>query len=91
MARQDERTTTSAHAEPTDDVEWLAAQHRLACYRKYAHDLPADGGVATISSTVARARARREERARPAAPRPTTLCEVHFIELSASGSCALCE
>ncbi|MBK9477249.1 MAG: hypothetical protein IPL94_13790 [Tetrasphaera sp.] len=69
------------------DVDELAAAHRLLCYRKYATDLPADGGEAALAPKLAAARARRESTHRT----PAALCPEHFMELSASGVCAACE
>lgn len=34
------------------DVELLAAEHRLLCYRRYATDVPVDGGLATLTPQV---------------------------------------
>jgi hypothetical protein len=38
---------------PGEDIEDYAAQHRLLCYKRYAADLPADGGHATLTREVA--------------------------------------
>ncbi|MEP6697641.1 MAG: hypothetical protein ABJA34_12320 [Pseudonocardiales bacterium] len=74
--------------DPDADVDDLAAHHRLLCYRAYAADLPTDGGVAAHTPQVAAARARRKH-SEPAAPGP--ICPMHFMELSATGVCAICE
>jgi hypothetical protein len=74
--------------DPETDVDDLAAYHRLLCDRAYAADLPGDGGAAALTPQVAAARARRRLSA-PVAPRP--VCPIHFMELSASGVCAVCE
>lgn len=81
------RAPKSIAADPDADVDDLAAEHRLLCYQKYATDLPADGGSATLTPTVAEARTRR--RATSAPPRP--VCPIHFVELSATGLCGSCE
>lgn len=81
------RAPKSVVSDPDADVEQLAAEHRLLCYRAYANDLPADGGQATVTPQVAEARA-RQRRANPA-PRP--LCPTHFVELSATGICDMCD
>lgn len=81
------RAPKSVLSAPDADVDDLAAEHRLLCYRKYASELPSDGGIATVTPTVAQARPRR--RGVIATPRP--VCGVHFIELSATGLCGLCD
>jgi len=81
------RAPKSVESDPVADVDQLAAEHRLLCYRAYAQDLPADGGVAALTPQVA-ARKARQRRSEPVAP---ARCPIHFMELSASGSCALCE
>jgi hypothetical protein len=74
--------------DPDADVDDLAAFHRLLCYRAYAADLPPDGGTTALTPQVAAARARRK-RSEPVAPRPS--CPIHFMELSVTGVCAMCE
>lgn len=71
----------------TGDVDEIAAYHRLLCYRKYASDLPDDGGTPALTPQVAEARERRRSASRPPAKR----CPEHFLELSATGVCGLCE
>ena len=80
------RAPKSVDVDPTDDVDELAAAHRLLCYRKYATDLPPDGGKPALTPKLVEARARRMA-TRPAAK----LCPVHFLELSATGVCSLCD
>jgi len=72
---------------PGEDIEYYAAQHRLLCYRKYAADLPADGGRPMLTKAEAQRRARREAQEPPR----RALCPVHFTELPASGRCDYCE
>ena len=81
------RAPKSVPADPEADVDDLAAAHRLLCYRKYAADLPANGGVPALTPKIAEARARRSMASRPAAK----LCPVHFIELSVTGVCGTCD
>ncbi|HJG80596.1 MAG TPA: hypothetical protein K8V08_09325 [Brevibacterium senegalense] len=72
---------------PDADVEELAAEHRLLCYRRYAADLPADGGTPTLTAQVSAARSRRAR----TEPRPRATCPTHFVELSATGVCSDCD
>ncbi|MGL5810638.1 MAG: hypothetical protein ACRCYQ_11895 [Nocardioides sp.] len=81
------RAPKSVDVDPAADFDDLAADHRLLCYRKYAADLPADGGRPALTPKVAEVRARRMAHSRPAAK----LCPDHFIELSATGECSLCD
>lgn len=81
------RAPKSVAADPNADVDQLAAEHRLLCYREYAEDLPADGGVAALTPQVA-ARTARQRKAEPPA-RP--VCPIHFEELPATGVCGSCE
>lgn len=78
------RAPKSVDVDPSADVDELAAAHRLLCYQKCATDLPAGGGIPTLTPKVAEARAKRKAQARPAP------CPKHFIELSATGECSLC-
>jgi hypothetical protein len=82
------REPKSTMDDPDTDVDDLAAYHRLLCYRAYAADLPSDGGAPALTPQVAAARVRRRQSA-PAAPR--AICPIHFMELSTSGVCAVCE
>lgn len=67
-----------------EDPEVHAAEVRLDCYRKYAHDLPADGGRAELTSQEA---ARRRA---AAPPKPIPLCPVHHMALPTTGICDEC-
>ncbi|MCH8562026.1 hypothetical protein LTI14_02145 [Nesterenkonia sp. YGD6] len=69
------------------NVEDLAAQHRLLCYKAYADDLPADGGAATLTPQVVKARSLK----RTPAEKPRAICEIHYLEMSANGACGQCE
>lgn len=73
--------------DPNADVDDLAASHRLLCYRKYASDLPPDGGQARLTPQLVQARSRRSDADRP----PAQLCPTHFMELSVTGVCSLCD
>ena len=81
------RAPKSVDVDPAADVDELAADHRLLCYKKYAVDLPADGGKPALTPKVAEARARRTMQSRPTAK----LCPKHFMELSTTGECSLCD
>lgn len=94
-------TPTSADIElPTvtadSDVELHAAEHRLLCYRKYATDLPDDGGTAALPQHLVDSReraARKAERARIAArdEAPKPVCPSCFTQLPANGHCWQCD
>lgn len=81
------RAPKSVRVDSAADVDELAADHRLLCYRKYATDLPVDGGKPALTPKVAQARAKRAAHSRPA----PELCPSHFIELSITGECSLCD
>ena len=77
----------SVSSDPSIDVDDFAAQHRLLCYQRYAVDLPADGGVPTLTPRVIESRARRAK----GSEKQRAICPEHFMELSATGACAECE
>lgn len=52
---------------PGENVERMAARHRLICYQKYAENLPPDGGSLYLSEKAARTRSAAPKA--PAAPR----------------------
>lgn len=81
------RAPKSVESVSDGDIDQLAAEHRLLCYRAYANDLPADGGVPALTPRVAASRARQKK----AAPVVHPMCPVHFIELSATGACGSCD
>ncbi|MHA6784658.1 hypothetical protein ACVGOW_27220 [Pseudonocardia saturnea] len=81
-ARASEATTD----EPREDIELFAAHHRLLCYRKYAEDLPADGGKAALTSSEHARRAKKA--AQNPVPRPK--CPGCFTELPTAGHCDYC-
>jgi hypothetical protein len=67
------------------DPDEHAAQERLACYRHFGAELPADGGRATLTPQVARARRLKGE----VAPRP--VCPTCFTQLPMTGRCDNCD
>lgn len=85
------RAPKSVAGDPDTHVDDLAAYHRLLCYRRYADDLPADGGIATLTPQVVQARARRANRERTPAAKQRDVCPVHFTEPSATGACDKCD
>ncbi len=66
------------------DPELHAAEVRLICYRKYARDLPPDGGQAQLT----RQEAARRRAAAP--PPPLAVCAVHHTALPRTGVCDDC-
>jgi hypothetical protein len=83
-----ERAPKSVVDEPGEDIEFYAAHHRLLCYRKYADDLPADGGQAALTRAESERRARKAAQTRPSPPR--ALCPTCYTEMPASGRCDYC-
>jgi hypothetical protein len=78
------------------DLERLAAEHRLLCYREYATDLPADGGELEVHRPAPRvtSRSRSTATARPKVAAPPTLREVTchecFLIVTAGPVCSSC-
>lgn len=68
---------------PGEDIEIYAAEHRLLCYRKYASDLPPDGGVPALTQVERERRLRNAKQIPAASPR----CPECNIELPRSGIC----
>jgi hypothetical protein len=60
------RAPKFAPVSKTSDIELVAAEHRLLCYRRFATDLPADGGVPTLTPMVTMSR--RSDLARSDSP-----------------------
>lgn len=75
--------------EPVPDGDRHAAEERLACYRHFGATLPADGGRPALTPALAKRRETEAVRAR--AERPAELCPTHFLQLSVSGACSMCE
>lgn len=78
------------------DVEAHAAEHRLLCYRRYATDLPASGGVPRLPEQVVvrrerAARALDRTRAAQRETAPAQICPTCFTQLPASGRCWQCD
>ena len=72
-----------------DDREIHAARTRLVAYRRYATDMPADGGQPTLTPQET---ARRKAKAsRQTAEQPARLCPSCFTVLPASGRCDYCD
>lgn len=69
------------------DIELHAARDRLACYRVYAANLPADGGEPAFTEQVAKRRATTQHRT---ANPPPKFCPTCFTALPASGRCDYC-
>lgn len=76
----------SVDDEPGEDLELFAAEHRLLCYRRFAKNVPAGGGEATLPKTVVARRARVIAQ-RPPQPK---LCPSCFTVLPATGDCGYC-
>ena len=75
----------------TDDLEAHAAAERLECYRRYAMDLPANGGVPALTKQVAaKKRAAAKQRTQAAKERPKPVCSTCYLQLPASGVCDYC-
>lgn len=72
---------------PGEDIELYAAEHRLLCYRRYATDLPPDGGVPALTKAVAERRARKLSH-EPVSPQ---VCPTCFMTLPATGACDFCD
>lgn len=77
-----------------DDVELRAAQDRLECYRRYADDLPEDGGSPrplARASRPTRSGSTRSTPAKRAPERPApAVCPTCFMQLPATGVCDTC-
>lgn len=67
-----------------DDLDMHAATERLACYRYFGAEIPADGGIPTLTTEVAA----RRKRAKPAPAR--AVCPGCNLRLPASGCCDNC-
>lgn len=66
------------------DPEMHAAQVRLDCYRRYAVDMPDDGGVPQLTPE-------EEDRRKASAPTlPPPICPIHHTVLPKSGQCDDC-
>lgn len=77
----------SVETDLTIEVDQAAAEHRLLCYRAYAEDLPADGGVPALTPQLVERAARK----RKAGPDARPMCDSHFVELSSTGVCFMCD
>ena len=70
-----------------DDLDFHAAEARLACYRAFGADLPAGGGQPALTAEVAAA---RRHKAKQIELMPA-LCHRCFIQLPFSGCCDDCD
>jgi hypothetical protein len=80
------RAPKATNDEPGDDIEYYAAEHRLLCYRRYAKDLPEDGGAAALTQAERQRRQRRAVQTPVQRPR----CPSCHTELPQSGTCDYC-
>jgi hypothetical protein len=82
------RAPKSVVDEPGADIEYYAAEHRLLCYRKFAEDLPADGGRPELTKAEVDRRQWKATRAKEQAP--PALCLTCHTALPATGRCDYC-
>jgi len=74
-----------------EDLEMHAASERLACYRLFNADLPADGGRPTLTAGVVAQRRRSEVTQRRSQEVERRTCPSCHMQLSMSGDCSMCE
>lgn len=84
-----ERAPRSVIDQPGEGLEVYAAQHRLLCYRKYAVDLPPDGGESALTQMEAGRRHRKATQDRSSAP--GAVCPRCQLVLLPSGRCGNCD
>lgn len=72
-----------------DDLDVQAAAERLECYRRFATDLPPDGGRPALTPKLASSRAYKRQMATRDAPRP--VCPTCNLQLPLTGRCDQCE
>jgi len=70
-------------AEPSVDLEPLAATERMSCYRFFGAEIPTGGGHPALTPRVASAR----KRAAAAIVRPVVVCAICNMQVPASGVC----
>lgn len=74
-----------------DDVERRAAEDRLECYRRYAGDLPEDGGSPRLLARAPRPGSTRSTAVKRAPERPApAVCPTCFMQMPATGICDTC-
>lgn len=73
-----------------EDLQWRAAEDRLACYSKYASDLPAGGGEPQLTKQ-ARAQKERVPRKPVTEKAAGEVCPTCFMEKSLTGACNNCD
>jgi hypothetical protein len=74
-----------------DDLEIRAAEDRLACYQKYASNVPTDGGRPQLTAQVMQRRDRASTRRSTAAKTYGSLCPTCFMQMSVNGTCGNCD
>jgi hypothetical protein len=71
-----------------EDLEEHAANERFKCYQRFGAIIPA-GGHAEVTPRIAQARrAAQRRRSQERLPR---YCEIHHLQLTVTGLCALCD
>jgi hypothetical protein len=70
------------------DLDMHAADERLACYRYFGAELPADGGRPALTPQLSEWRRRAARRAEEAGPRG--VCPTCFMTLPLNGVCGNC-
>ncbi|TQF74860.1 hypothetical protein FK531_01940 [Rhodococcus spelaei] len=82
------KAVESTYGELPADVEWHAAEERLRCYRHFgAPDLPADGGIATLTQSVVAMRAKAQKRDRSRRREHGQACTECYQVRSLAGVC----
>lgn len=71
-----------------DDLDVQAAAERLECYRRFASDLPADGGRPALTPKLAASRAYKRQLA--ARSVPPVVCPTCHLQLPLTGICDTC-
>ena len=72
-----------------DDLDVQAAAERLECYRRFATNLPSDGGRPALTPKLASTRAYKRKMAARDEPRP--VCPTCNLQLPLTGVCDRCE
>jgi hypothetical protein len=74
-------------ARTLEDLDDLAAEMRLECYRHFGAELPPDGGKPTLTP---KAKYTRDKKDRTTPPREMKQCPECFLTMPASGVCETC-
>ena len=80
----------AAHLPVPDDADVHAAEQRLECYRRWASDVPEDGGSAQVMAPR-KVRPATAKKAPVAEPAPTPTCPTCYMELPLTGGCNYCD